>query len=311
MKSEERHRLETNVVADRLAVYIEKLRPYATSLAGIALFVMIAMFVWTYLRGTSALRQSQAWDAYNDAVVSPMPNLELLRESAEEHPGTKMQQLANITWADGQVWIASRDYLNNKAAAKAALRNATSAYQSILASSDNQRLLNRAHLGLARVYEMQDELDKAREEYSKVTGSYAKFAEDRAKVLDEKKTQDAIAWLATATPPRRPSPTGPGTPGKAPSFSFRDMPMPDANTGGGASTDGVGEGASLDALLQGLNLDSDSGDSADRYNAEEAPPTAEKPAEEATPATGTEPAKEAEPTADKPSDDKADEQPKQ
>ena len=234
MKSEERHRLETNVVADRLAVWIDRLRPYATSVAGIVLFVLIAMFAWSYMSGASSAWQAEAWDAYNEAVVSPMPNLELLRHSAEEHQGTKMQQLADITWADGQVWLAARDYLYNKAGVTAALTNATTAYQSILSSTDDERLKNRARLGMARVYEMQNELEKARAEYEKVTGGYADFAKERAKQLGEKKVQDVYAWLATATPPRRPSPVGPGTPGKTPGFSVNDMPLPGETPATGA-----------------------------------------------------------------------------
>ncbi len=298
MKSEERHRLETNVMADRLAHWIDTLRPYATSVAGILLFVFIAMFAWSYLSGSSSARQSQAWDAYNDAVMSPMPNLELLRESAEEHPGTKMQQLADITWADGQVWMAARDYLYNKAGVNAALGNATTAYQSILQSSDDERLQNRARLGLARVYEMQNELGKARDEYLKVTGGYAEFAKERAKALADTKTQDVCAWLATAVPPRRPSPMGPGTPGQTPNFSAGDMPLPNAGQAGGTPSGGVGEGASLDNLLQGLDLSPAAANAPDRYNTDKAMPPADQPAEGGT-------------TATEPSSDKAGEQPKQ
>ncbi|MEX0642261.1 MAG: hypothetical protein WD468_06145 [Pirellulales bacterium] len=279
MKSEHRHQLETNVMAERLAVWIDRLRPYATSIAGILLFVFIAMFAWSYLTGSSAAWQTQAWDAYNDAVISPMPNLELLRESAEEHPGTKMQQMADVTWADGQVWIAARDYLYNKAGMAEALNRATSAYQSILQSSDDERLLNRSRLGLARVYEMQNELDKARDEYLKVTGGYAEFAQDRAKELSEKKAQDVCAWLAAAEPPRRPTPTGPGNPGQTPPFSASDMQLPNATPAGQPPT-GVGEGASLDNLLQGLDLGTEPSETPNRYDTEKADSAAEKPATE-------------------------------
>jgi hypothetical protein len=290
MKSEERHRLETNVMAQRLSVWIDKLRPYATSVAGILLFVFIAMFAWSYLTGSSSAWQNQAWDAYNDAVVSPMPNLELLRQSAEEHPGTKMQQMADITWADGQVWMASRDFLYNKAAAMESLNRATSAYQGILQSSDDERLQNRARLGLARIYEMQDQLDKAREEYLKVTGGWANFAKERAKELGEQKTKDVCAWLATAEPPRRAVPSGPGTPGQQPMFSAGDMPLPGAAPLNGSQSGGVDEGASLDSLLQGLDLGTEPANTPDRYGTGEKAPAAEQPSpgsSDTTPATGT------------------------
>lgn len=286
MKSQERHRLETNVMAEHLGGWIEKLRPYATSVAGILLFVFIAMFAWSYLSGSSAAWQSQAWDAYNQAVITQRPNLELLRESAEAHPGTNMQHLADVTWADGQVWLAARDFLYNKAGINEALNKATTAYQSVLQSSDDERLKNRARLGLARVYEMQNQLDKAREEYGKVTGGYAEFAKNRAKELGEKKTQEVCDWLATAVPPRRSSPFGLGAPGQTPSFSVGDVPLPGAETPGAAPAGGAGSGSSIDNLLQGLDLSAEPGKTPDRYGTDKAAPATEQPAE-GQPATGT------------------------
>jgi Tetratricopeptide repeat-like domain len=308
MKSEHRHQLETNVMAERLGDWIDKLRPYATSVAGILLFVFIAMFAWSYLTGSSSAWQNQAWDAYNDAVASPtMPNLGLLRESAEAHPGTKMQQLADITWADGQVWLATRDFLYNKAGVTEALNRATTAYQSILQSSDDLRLQNRARLGLARVYEMQNQPDKAIEEYNKVTGGFADFAKERAKHLGEKKTQEVVDWLATAVPPRRPSPTGPGTPGQTPSFSAGDVPLPSTGPANAAQPGGAGDGASIENFLQGLDLNKEPGSTPDRYGTDKAPPGDEPPAAEQSAPTGSTPAT-TEPTP--PSDKAGTEQPK-
>jgi hypothetical protein len=297
MKSQERHRLETNVMAEHLTVWIDKLRPYATSIAGIALTVFIAMFAWSYLTGSSAAWQSQAWDQYNQAIGEPIPNLELLRQSAEEHPGTKMQEMADVAWADGQVWMAARDFLYNHAGAMEALNRASSEYQSILQSSSDSNLINRAHLGLARIYEMQGDAEKAREQYAKITGGYADLAKARAESLSTDRAADAIKWLQTAQVPRPVMPTGPGTPGRSPAFSAGDVPLPGgAAPSGEAQKGGVGENASLDALLQGLDLDSPPGTATDRYEAtDEAPATDTAPATNAS--SSTDATSEAEPAA--------------
>ena len=63
---------------------------------------------------------------------------------AEEHPGTTMQQLSDVTWADSQVWLAARNYLYDRTGAMEALEKATSRYQSVLGTSKDERLLNRA-----------------------------------------------------------------------------------------------------------------------------------------------------------------------
>jgi predicted negative regulator of RcsB-dependent stress response len=268
MKSAHRHQLETNALAQRLDVMIERMRPYAAVVAGAILAVVVIMFVWSYVTGTSAAQQGAAWDAYHRAVTAVPPNLDQLRRSAEEYPRTKMEQLANITWADGQVLMASRDYIHNRAAAMEALQRATSAYQGILQTTDNERLVNRAHLGLARVYEMQGELEKAREEYLKVGGGYAELARQQADRLAEPQAKETYAWLATAQAPRPRAPAGPGTPGERPEFSAGDFPLPGAEAGApDGSTD---QSETFENLLRGFDLGfpkADEADDTDRYDA--------------------------------------------
>ena len=220
MKSAHRHELETNALAQGLEGYVERAKPYIGKVAFGILAIVVILFAWSYVSSSSAARRGEAWDAYNLAVGSgSLPNLEVLRRAAEENPGTSMQRMADATWADGQVYVASRTYIMNRAAAKEALNKAAGAYQSVIATSDDERLTDRARLGLARVYEMQGDLDKAKAQYGQVTGSYAVYAKAQAERLSKPETKDTYAWLATAQPPAPKAPMGPGTPGQKPEFS--------------------------------------------------------------------------------------------
>jgi hypothetical protein len=311
MKSEERHRLETNWMAKHLETWIDQLRPYASTIAGIIVALVVVMFAWSYLTGSSAAQRSEAWDAYNLAVEQPdMPDMEILRQSAEEYPGTKMQEMANVTWADGQVWMATQGYIFQRPAAMEALSRAASVYQGLLQSTDDETIRNRARLGMGRIYEMQDQLDKAREQYAAVTGAFAEMAKSRAEALAEPKTAEAIQWLASAEPPRRPAPLGPGTPGERPPFSAGDVPLPGGAPAGGAAGGAASGPNSFDALMEGLELDdlgTEKGASADRYDQPSTPPSdpplvsptpptsietppADQPAGEAAPAPDSSPA---------------------
>ncbi len=276
MKSAHRHQLETNVLAQRLDVLIQQIRPYAATVAGTVLAVVVIMFIWRYVSGSSAAQQAEAWDAYHRSVAGMPPNLEQLRRSAEEFQGTKMEQLANITWADGQVWMASRDYIHNREAAMESLRRATSAYLGILQSSDSERLANRAHLGLARVYEMQNELEMAREQYLKVKGGYAELASQQAERLADPETQQAYSWLATAEAPRSRAPTGPGRPGERPEFSVSDFALPGEAPAAGAAEGEPSE--SFEDLLKSFDLGFPKAGEADRYEPGEEP--REEPAQD-------------------------------
>src|SRR3954453_16981920 len=111
MKSAHRHELETNVLAHRLEIFIERYKPYASRIVGGLIAIVALILIGSYLAGSSSARKSEAWDTFNHAVTSTPPNLDELHRTAQDYPGTPMQQVSDITWADAQVYIASRNYL--------------------------------------------------------------------------------------------------------------------------------------------------------------------------------------------------------
>jgi predicted negative regulator of RcsB-dependent stress response len=267
MKSEHRHELGTNWLAHHVAIWLEKMQPYNSLIVGGLLTVVILLFAYSFFGSESTSRQSAAWNSYNEAVEGLLPNLDRLHESADEYPDSPMQQFADITWADGQLSIASRYYLQNRAAAMEALNRASGAYQSLLTETDDEQIKSRAHFGLGRVYELQNDLDKAREEYLAVKGGFARLAEQRVKQLAEKDTKETHAWLATAESPRRAAPAGPGMPGQRPGFAPREIGLPAESP----AADESGDNISVDDLFKGIGETSDKDDpnATDRYNGDE------------------------------------------
>ncbi len=268
-----RHELETNALAQGLEGYVDRAKPYIGKVAFGILALVVILFAWSYVSSSSSARRGEAWDAYNLAVGSgTSPNLDVLRRAAEENPGTNMQRMADATWADGQVYQASRYYIMNRAAAKEALNKAAGAYQSVIQTSDDERLTDRARLGLARVYEMQGDLDKAKAQYGQVTGSYAVYAKAQAERLSKPETKDTYAWLETAQPPLPKAPMGPGTPGQKPEFSPGEIALP--NGGTTEATPGSKQknaSETFDNLLKDMQKDSKSTETGDRYKNDQAP----------------------------------------
>jgi predicted negative regulator of RcsB-dependent stress response len=265
MKSEHRHELETNALAKKLKVAVERFRPYASTIAGVIVAVVVLMFLWSYFARSSTARQSEAWDAYNQAIIEAVPDVEQLRQTAQEHPGTKMQQMADVTWADSQVWIAARDYIYNRPAATEAITKALSAYLSVIQSSDDERLVNRARLGVARAYEIQGKLDEAAKTYGEVKGAFEEYAKRQAERLAKPETKDTYAWLATARPKLPQAPTGPGTPGVQPEFSASDLALPGASPPAASPDAAPATSQSIEDLLKGLEVDFTSPTGDDRY----------------------------------------------
>ena len=249
MKSQHRHELETNWLAKRLAEWIERLRPYGSTVLGTLVVIAAVLIGFSYYSGSSSGRQSEAWASYNQAIEGWIPDIEKLRQSAEEHAGTTMQRWADMTWADGHVWMAARDYVRNRAAAMEALNRASGTYRNLIEESGDERLRSRAHFGLARGYELRGELDKAREEYLQVSGGFEQLAKARLEELAEPKTKETYDWLATAQAPRRTTPAGPGTPGERPDFSAGGLDIP------GQPAEGASDApASVDDLFRGFEL---------------------------------------------------------
>jgi hypothetical protein len=287
MKSAHRHDLETNWLAKRLNAWIERARPYGSTVAGITVAVLLGISLWSYLAGSSSARRSEAWNEFNQAVVSPQPDVERLRAVAEEHPNTKMQQLADVTWADSQVWLAAHNYLYDRTGAMEALEKASSRYQSVIGTSEDMRVLNRARLGMARIHEIRGELDKAREEYLKITGGIAKYAEEQARRLATPESKETYAWLAKAEPTRPRAMPGIGGPANVPDFSAADLALPSDAPAGGTPNGPPGESESLEKLLEGLNLDFGAIDEKnDRYQLPSTTQPESTPAENQAPEQG-------------------------
>ena len=259
MKSQHRHELETNWLAQHTATFIERWRPYVPTIVGVLVAAAVLLFGYSFISTSTSQRESEAWNTYNQAVSGMIPNLPQLREAAAEYPDSPMQQWADITWADGQVWMASRAFIQNRRAAMEALNFAEGMYMSLLAESDDRRLANRAHYGLGRVFELRGDLDRAREEYLKVDGDFKPLAEHRAEELAKTKVKETYEWLATAEAPRRTAPAGPGTPGQRPEFSAGDLDLP----GGTGATPGAE--ATMDDLFKGLGMPALPAQSEDRY----------------------------------------------
>jgi hypothetical protein len=275
MKTERRHELETNTLAKGLNDWGERLRPYHSAiLAGIALLLLayIGASMWSAYRAT---RERAAWEAYEMAVLRDDSELKMLQQAATggDFDGTDMQEWAYISWADRQLHQASLAYLTDREGANERLDAISAVYKQYAENSSSPEIRNRARLGLARVDEMKNRPDEARQQYAKVDGALAAVAEARIKELDAKGAKETIAWLASAELPSPSSSRGPGIPGVRPPLD-PTAPAPDA-------TDApLGDVEMMDKILGGIGAD----ETEDRYpeGAEPATPPADSSESPAT-----------------------------
>ena len=166
MKTERRHELQTNVLADWLGKkiegfqpYFKVIQPYFKSIVAVSLLLLAAIFAFMVLNGSQSSRQGASWAEFMSAFGQR--DADLLDRVADSNEGTTAglwakQAMADIQLADG----TSQLYMDRDAAAEA-LDDAAAAYKEVVDQAGKHPMLRRrAMFGLAQANECLSVLTK-------------------------------------------------------------------------------------------------------------------------------------------------------
>ena len=220
MKTERRHELHHNVLADALENTAESLKPYAQLILGGLLAIAVVFGVYTYWSNRSQADLAHSWNSYLQA--SSTENIDDLRKVAEDHAGTPAAVWANLDLGDRALREGMDKLFTNRADAFDDLKKGEGYYLAAREATREPILGQRATLGLARVYESLVKLDKAKEEYARLKehwpdSVYGPLAERRLADLQQQSTREFYDWFA-AHEPKSPLGGPLGTPGTRPPF---------------------------------------------------------------------------------------------
>lgn len=219
MKTERRHELQKNQLADVLGSTVERVRPFTNILIGaVVAIAVVAVAAW-YLNRQSEAAQAQGWDQLYQAGTP-----EELESLAIQFADTPAGTWARIRLADRQLAQGIEALFNDRAEANSELRNAKDNYNLVLSNRGASELaLQRASQGLARSSESLNELPQAREMYQSIVNrwpesAYAQEARRRLTDLDLRSTQSFYDWFSqqNPTPPADDEPSVFGTEGNNP-----------------------------------------------------------------------------------------------
>lgn len=222
MKTERRHELQTNVLADTLERWIEAAKPYSRAMLAGLIAACVLLGVWAYLSNQTRQRASEGWNEYYDAMMTRDPR-EALNGIVSRFPGTPVGHAARVVLADIQLDDGTNRLFIDKAAGRDELQKAAELYQAVMLESDEPSLQARATFGLARAHEaLGKDLKRAIEEYRSIgtkwpNSPYVAEAEARAKNLESGETKDFYDWFAKYERPK-PLSGEPGVPGARPDF---------------------------------------------------------------------------------------------
>ena len=202
MKSERRHQLQENDLADSVEQLSERLRPYVTPILSVAIGALILVLVGLFVSSRWEANRSESWDTCLAALVTG--DLEGFREVILRYPGTPAAQWAELILADRNLSEAT-DLLFAKMnpandVARERLEAAAAAYADVLSQRPTDMVAERATMGLAKARESLGELDQARRGYETVANEYpsspmANLATEHADDLAQDKTKAFYNWF--------------------------------------------------------------------------------------------------------------------
>jgi hypothetical protein len=224
MKTERRHELATNELADWLGDTIERVKPYSTAITGTVLACALLAGAYVYYTRTSASKIEAGWSQYFDALDEGNP--EALRGVADEYATTPAGHWSRLSLADSMLAKGVQQLFEDRDAAEESLKEAVAGYTEVIKQAPRESLLaERATFGLAEAFESLGELSQAREQYNAVLehwkqGAFTGQAEKRLADLDRDSTQEFYDWFANQHPkPKRES----GGPDLKPRFGKDDL----------------------------------------------------------------------------------------
>jgi tetratricopeptide (TPR) repeat protein len=207
MKSEVRHKLQTNYLADKAGHAIESTRPFAMwillGVLALALVGVILGWIQSAAHQKSAVAWSEYFFASNDAKE--------LSNIYEDNPGTIAGLWALQSEADMELSRGMDAVYMDRQQGDDTIKKAKSLYEKVLDKARDPMLLSRATLGLAQAYEAMGDIEKAVGEYKKVLGmdgtgtALAAELQRRVDWLQSKDSQQFYAWYRefhpTPSPP--------------------------------------------------------------------------------------------------------------
>ena len=226
MKSERRHELQHNELADWLAKSAQAMKPYQNIVFTAVMLVLIGVIAYTVWSRVSAAQTAQAWDALNVALNSANPDK--LTQVVDDYPHTTVAHMAALVLADYALADGCNQLFTNKIKGQHELSKAVDLYQTVREESRESSLLERAAFGLARARESQgdaEHIKQAEQLYEEVAsktpgGAFTAAAAQRLADLKRPATKRLYDQLAhfEPRPPLSPEPGG------RPDFDLNSLP---------------------------------------------------------------------------------------
>ena len=238
MKTERRHELQTNQLANWIGHQFDHVKPHGKTVLGAAILgaaVIVGAIVFLKDRESA---ESTAWTEFQTALVMRDPVV--LADVAKKNTGANVALWARLSQADLELDRGVMALYTNREEAMLALSDARKAYSDVIAGGGSvPELMQKGLIGMAKAQEAAGNLDAAKDFYQQVKEKYpdavvGREASNRLAEISDPEVAKWYNWFSREKP--RPSsrsslPNIPGMPDDL--LHLPDMPnLPPAPEGG-------------------------------------------------------------------------------
>ncbi len=204
MKTERRHELQTNELANWLAGWIETIAPYWKLTVGACLLLCAVWFAVTFVRNSQEKKRALAWSDLFQQYERGV-DLEELAKVHQRHADAEAGLWALQTAADVRLAQGNQQLFQDRKQATAELDEARDTYQSVVDQAKDPLLKRRALFGLAQTLESLNDFGTAEQRYREVAETWpatavGELAQKRLEVLQRPSTQGWYDWFAKQEP---------------------------------------------------------------------------------------------------------------
>jgi hypothetical protein len=228
MKSQERHRLEKNILADWIAQTIQQIKPYLTPILVVALVVVLVFGATNFWVQRAAQGSGVAWGKVYATITEQGVDAAAAEAVAEEYQGTNVAHWARLVACDERLEHGCQLlFTADRSSAINDLQRAVEGSTTVLKETNEPALRERALFCRARAYEalagtrQSGALDNAIADFKELLandrwakGPYAEMARHSVTNLENPEFRTFYDKFVNYEP--KPPISGPGVPGQRP-----------------------------------------------------------------------------------------------
>lgn len=218
MKTERRHELQTNKLADWLGNHLEQLRPHGKKILAFAILGAAVIVTGVMIAKDRQAATAMAWNDFYIAQAGR--DREALANVAKSHSGTVVALWAKQSQGDVDLTDGISALYIDRDDAFRSLDDAKQAYTEVVnKGSAYPELMRHSLFGLAQANEATSNLEKAKDFYQKVAQQFpdspvAVEARERLNAIQNPQVEKFYNWFARQKPkPRSSMPSLPNLPG--------------------------------------------------------------------------------------------------